>query len=50
MRNIKRDHISHVTDLSSEFQQYLKELHRGDEADRAERTTMRLDHEDDTKD
>jgi hypothetical protein len=37
------DHLRAVLDLSKDFKDYLKELHRGDEGKRAERNYERLD-------
>ena len=40
---LRERHIKQIVHMSQEFQDYLKELHRGDEAKRADRHRIRYD-------
>ena len=40
---LRKTHIQQIVRMSQEFKDYLKELHRGDEAKRAERQRIRYD-------
>ena len=40
---LRESHIQQIVHMSQEFKQYLRELHRGDEAKRADRQRIRFD-------
>lgn len=40
---LRKTHIQQIVHMSQEFKDYLKELHRGDEAKRADRQRIRYD-------
>ena len=40
---LRKTHIQQIVRMSQEFGDYLKELHRGEEAKRAERQRIRYD-------
>ena len=40
---LKESHIMQIVRMSKEFKTYLRELHRGDEAKRADRQRIRYD-------